>query len=201
MECVQTVRILQIITLVISKEITDAENGANNGLDLAKMIITVIIIGKQSIRKNICTWNFGFNTLEERKLIDMEIKLKEIDKDTLKVGDWIGIAREVSYGWCSSFRHKLIYPAKITRITPKRTKFFTDKFGEHDKREIFYECDDQAARETFLAKAFRDIQDGIFELTELKRNDYIGRISDEDLPEVAKHMEAMMKILKKYKEN
>lgn len=201
MECVQTVRILQIITLVISKGITDAENGANNGLDLAKMIITVIIIGKQSIRKNICTWNFGFNTLEERKLIDMEIKLKEIDKDTLKVGDWVGIAREVSYGWCSSFRHKLIYPAKITRITPKRTKFFTDKFGEHDKREIFYECDDQAARETFLAKAFRDIQDGIFELTELKRNDYIGRISDEDLPEVAKHMEAMMKILKKYKEN
>lgn len=141
------------------------------------------------------------NTLEERKLIDMEIKLKEIDKDTLKVGDWVGIARKVSYGWCSSFRHKLIYPAKITRITPKRTKFFTDKFGEHDKREIFYECDDQAARETFLAKAFRDIQDGIFELTELKRNDYIGKISDEDLPEVAKHMEAMMKILKKYKEN
>ena len=136
-----------------------------------------------------------------KEVIDMEIKLKEIDKDTLKVGDWVGIAREVSYGWCSSFRHKLIYPAKITRITPKRTKFFTDKFGEHDKREIFYECDDQAARETFLAKAFRDIQDGIFELTELKRNDYIGRISDEDLPEVAKHMEAMMKILKKYKEN
>lgn len=200
MECVQTVRILQIITLVMNKGITDAENGANNGLDAAKMIITVIITGEQSIRKNICTWNFGFNTFEERKLIDMEIKLKEIDKDTLKVGDWVGIARNVSYGWCSSFRHKLIYPEKITRITPKRTKFFTDK-GEHDKREIFYECDDQAARETFLAKAFRDIQDGIFELTELKRNDYIGRISDEDLPEVAKHMEAMMKILKKYKEN
>ena len=37
----------------------DAENGANNGLDIAKLIITVIIIGKQSIRENICTWNFG----------------------------------------------------------------------------------------------------------------------------------------------
>ncbi|MGO5421850.1 hypothetical protein [Mediterraneibacter faecis] len=52
-------RILQIITLVMSKGITDAENGANNGLDAAKMIITVIITGKQSIRENICTWNFG----------------------------------------------------------------------------------------------------------------------------------------------
>ena len=55
-------------------------------------------------------------------------------------------------------------------------------------------------RETFLAKTFRDIQDGIFELTELKRNDCIGKISDEDLPEVAEHMKAITEILKKYKE-
>ena len=130
----------------------------------------------------------------------MKIELKEIDKDTLKVGDWVGVAREVSYGWGLSFRHKLIFPAQITRITTKRTKFFTDKFGEHDKREVFYECDSEAARETFLAKTFRDIQDGIFELTELKRNDYIGRISDEDLPEVARHMKAIMEIMEKYKE-
>lgn len=130
----------------------------------------------------------------------MRIELKEIDKDTLKVGDWVGVAREVSYGWSSSFRHELIFPAKITRITPKRTKFFTDKFGEHDKREVFYECDSEAARETFLAKTFRDIQDGIFELTESKRKALIGKISDEDLPEVARYMKAMMEILEKYKE-
>lgn len=130
----------------------------------------------------------------------MEIKLKEIDKDTLKVGDYVGIARKVSYGWGLSFRHQLITPAQITRITPKRTKFFTDKFGEHDKREVFYEYDSEAEKETFLAKTFRAIEDGIFELTELKRNNCIGRISDEDLPEVAEHMEAMMKILEKYKE-
>ena len=130
----------------------------------------------------------------------MNIELKAIDKDTLKVGDVVGIAREVSYGWGLSFRHELIFPAKITRITPKRTKFFTDKFGEHDKREVFYECDSEVARETFLAKTFRYIQDGIFELTELKRKDCIGKISDEDLPEVARHMKAMMKILEKYKE-
>ena len=129
----------------------------------------------------------------------MHIELKEIDKDTLKVGDVVGVAREVNYGWVSSFRHKLIFTAQITRITPKRTKFFTDKFGEHDKREVFYECDSEAEKETFLAKAFYAIKNGIFELTELKRNDRIGRISDEDLPEVAEHMEAMMKILKKYR--
>lgn len=119
----------------------------------------------------------------------MHIELKEIDKDTLKVGDVVGVAREVNYGWVSSFRHKLIFPAQITRITPKRTKFFTDKFGEHDKREVFYECDSEAEKETFLAKAFYAIKNGIFELTELKRNDRIGRISDEDLPEVAEFEE------------
>ena len=130
----------------------------------------------------------------------MNIDLKEIDKDTLKVGDWVGVAREVSYGWGLSFRHKLIYPAQITRITPKRTKFFTDKFGEHDKREVFYEYDSEAEKETFLAKAFCAIKNGIFELTELKRNDRFVRISDEDLPEVAEHMEAIMEIIEKYKE-
>lgn len=130
----------------------------------------------------------------------MNIELKEIDKDTLKVGDWVGIAREVSYGWGLSFRHRLIFPAQITRITPKRTKFFTDKFGELDKREVFYECDSEAEKETFLAKAFCAIKNGIFELTELKRNNYIARISDEDLPEVAEHMEAIMEIIEKYKE-
>ena len=130
----------------------------------------------------------------------MNIELKEIDKDTLKVGDWVGIAREVSYGWGLSFQHRLIFPAQITRITPKRTKFFTDKFGEHDKREVFYECDSEAEKETFLAKAFCAIKNGIFELTELKRNNYIARISDEDLPEVAEHMEAIMEIIEKYKE-
>lgn len=130
----------------------------------------------------------------------MRIELKEIDKDTLKVGDWVGIAREVSYGWGSSFRHELIFPAKITRITPKRIKFFTDKFGEHGKREVFYECDSEAEKETFLAKAFCSIKNGIFELTELKRNDRIGRISDEDLPEVAEHMNSIMEIMEKYKE-
>ena len=130
----------------------------------------------------------------------MKIELKETNKDTLKVGDWVGVARGVSYGRRASFRHKLIFPARITRITPKRTKFFTDKFGEHDKREVFYECDSEAEKETFLAKAFCAIKNGIFELTELKRNDRIGRISDEDLPEVAEHMKAITEILQKYKE-
>lgn len=130
----------------------------------------------------------------------MYIELKEIDKDTLKVGDIVGVARDVSYGWSSSFRHQRIYSAKVTRITPKRTKFFTDKFGEHDKREVFYELDENAAQETILAEAFEVFRDGIYELKELKRLDRLGVISDEDVLEASKHMKAIMEIMEKYKE-
>lgn len=130
----------------------------------------------------------------------MHIELKKIDKDTLKVGDVVGVAREVSFGWKSSFRHQLITPAKITRITPKRTKIETDQFGEHDKKEIFYELDGDAGNENYLAKSFKCLSDGIYKMEELKRTDRLREISDEDLPEVAEHMKAITEILQKYKE-
>lgn len=99
----------------------------------------------------------------------MKIELKEIDRDTLKVGDTVGVARKVECGWCSLFRHSRIIPVKITKITPKRTKIVSDKFGEHDKREVFYELNKDAAQETILAEAFGTLKDGIYELEELKK--------------------------------
>lgn len=129
----------------------------------------------------------------------MHIELKKIDKDTLKVGDVVGVAREVSCGWKSSFRHQLITPAKITRITPKRTKIETDQFGEHDRHEKFYEYNYNAEKENELAEKFCQIRDGVYDLYEFKRKG-LDRISDEDLPEVAEHMKAITEILEKYKE-
>lgn len=82
----------------------------------------------------------------------MNIELKEIDKDKVKVGDVVGVASKVECGWGSSFRHSRIIPAKIVKITPKRTKIVSDKFGEHDKYENFYELNEDAAQETILAE-------------------------------------------------
>lgn len=127
------------------------------------------------------------------------IELKEIDKDTLKVGDVVGVAREVGAGYISSFRHDRIIPATITRITPKRTKITTDKFGDHDRHEKFYEYNYNAEKENELAEKFCQIRDGVYELYEFKRKG-MDRISDEDLPEVAEHMKAITEILQKYKE-
>lgn len=129
----------------------------------------------------------------------MNIELKEIDKDTLKVGDVVGIAREVGIGYMSIFRHDRIISATITRITPKRTKITTDKFGDHDRHEKFYEYNYNAEKENELAEEFCQIRDGVYDLYEFKREG-LNRISDEDLPEVAEHMKAITEILKKYKE-
>lgn len=129
----------------------------------------------------------------------MYIELKEIDKDTLKVGDVVGVAREVGIGYMSSFRHDRIIPATITRITPKRTKITTDKFGDHDRHEKFYEYNYNAEKENELAEEFCQIRDGVYDLYEFERKG-LDRISDEDLPEVAEHMKAITEILQKYKE-
>lgn len=130
----------------------------------------------------------------------MNIELKEIDRDSLKVGDVVGVASNVECGWRSTFRHRMIIPAKIIKITPKRTKIVSDKFGEHDKREAFYELNEDATQETILAEAFKTLQDGIYELGELKRLGRLEAISDEDILEASKRMKAIMEIAEKHKE-
>lgn len=128
----------------------------------------------------------------------MKIELTEIDRDSLKVGDVVGVARKIQCGW-HWFRHDKIIPAKIVKITPKRTKIVSDKFGKHDKYETFYELNEDAAQETVLAEAFEAFKDGIYELGELRRNDRIKNISDEDVLEASKHMKAIMEIMEKYR--
>ena len=127
----------------------------------------------------------------------MYIELKEIDKDTLKVGDVVGVARKVSCGWKSSFRHQLITPAKITRITPKRTKIETDQFGEHDKNEIFYEYDENAEKENELAIMFKQFKDRRRAFEDFDRKYGLGSIKDEDIINMAYHMKAITEILEK----
>ena len=128
----------------------------------------------------------------------MKIELKEIDRDSLKVGDVVGVAIEVQYGWRSSFRHSKIIPTKIVKITPKRTKIVSDKFGEHDKYEKFYELNESAAQETMLAEAFETFKAGIYELGELRKNERLLRISDEDVIIASRYMKAIMEIMERY---
>ena len=115
----------------------------------------------------------------------MYIELKEIDKDTLKVGDVVGVARPVRTGWYyNEFRHMRVYPAIITRIIPERMKIETNLFGVHDKNEIFYVYDYYAKKEDNLAEEFCQIRDGACDIRKFEE-DGLERILDEDIPIIA----------------
>lgn len=125
-------------------------------------------------------------------------KLSPINKDDLKVGDVVGVAREIRCGWGISFRHVMVYPAKIIRITPKRTKIETDKFGEHDKYETFYKYDSEAIKESEMAKKFKEIKNGVYAIEDFKSSRGLRAIKDEDLDTLSEHINAVAEILKSY---
>lgn len=74
----------------------------------------------------------------------------------------------------------------------------TDKFGDHDRYETFYECNFNAQKENDLAEKFVQFKERLWDI-EIFRKGGLTRISDEDLPEVAEHMKAITEILKKYR--
>ena len=124
-------------------------------------------------------------------------KLSPINKDDLKVGDVVGVAREIRCGWGESFRHVMVYPAKIVRITPKRTKIETD-IGEYDKHEVFYKYDSEAIKESKTAKKFKEIRDGVYAIENFKSKRGLGVIKDEDLDTLSEHINAVVEVLKRY---
>jgi hypothetical protein len=124
-------------------------------------------------------------------------KLSPINKDDLKVGDVVGVAREVRCGWGASFRHVMMYPAKIVRITPKRTKIETD-IGEYDKHEVFYKYDSEAIKESEMAKKFKEIRDGVYAIEDFKSSRGLRVIKDEDLDALSEHINAIVEVLKRY---
>ena len=123
-------------------------------------------------------------------------KLNPINKDDLKVGDVVGVAREVRCG-LGIFRHVMVYPAKIIRITPKRTKIETD-IGEYDKHEVFYKYDSEAIKESEMAKKFKEIKDGVYTIEVFKSSRGLRVIKDEDLDTLSEHINAIAEILKSY---
>ena len=125
------------------------------------------------------------------------VKLNPINKDDLKVGDVVGVAREMRCGWGTSFRHVMVYPAKIIRITPKRTKIETD-IGEYDKHEVFYKYDSEAIKESGMAKNFKKIRDGVYAIENFKSSRGLGAIKDEDLDALSEHINAVAEVLKRY---
>lgn len=84
----------------------------------------------------------------------MNIELKEIDKDTLKVGDWVGIAREVSYGWGSSFRHELIFRHKLQESLQSEPSSLRISLENMTKEKYFMSVIVKLRKKLFLLRHF-----------------------------------------------
>lgn len=112
--------------------------------------------------------------------------LTKINPNDLKVGDVVGYCVDVSYGWCSKFRYPVVTKKVVLRITPKRTKFVLSGDIELNIREaselvIFNE---EAERQSSIAKTFKDLQSITYKIDEAKRNNTAlieRKISDEEL--------------------
>lgn len=145
-----------------------------------------------TIARQLLTWE----SEDDKRMVI--VKLNPINKDNLKVGDVVGVAREVRCGWGASFRHVMVYPAKIIRITPKRTKIETDNFGEHDRYETFYKYDSEAIKESEMAKKFKKLRDGVYAIEDFKSSRGLRAIKDEDLDTLSEHINEVAEVLKRY---
>lgn len=108
------------------------------------------------------------------------MKLKEIDKSTLKPGDVVGIAYSVKIGW-RYFRYQKIIPKKIKRITPARTKFITEDGCEYGKCDWFYEVNAESERQTKVALCAESIYKALSDIEDIEREGNLFSKSDDVL--------------------
>jgi len=123
-------------------------------------------------------------------------ELTRVDIDTLKVGDKVGYCTYPTFGWRSIFRYPIVSPKTIERITPKRTKFVLSGGVELDVREAkqLVVLNEEAQRQSSVAKTFSDLQHILYKIDESSRNDVQiieRKISDEELIEYHKFMKSL----------
>lgn len=105
--------------------------------------------------------------------------LKTLNKDTLKVGDTVYVRKKFCIGW-SHFRYDEFSQETIVRITPKRTKFVTDK-NEYDKYVTFYAPSDELSYQNEIVYNVRRLNDVIYKLAMSRKENAFSNLSDEQL--------------------
>lgn len=122
-------------------------------------------------------------------------KLTIINKDDVKVGDVVGIAYRVRLNYMDVYKHPLIKAVKISKITPKRTKFVSENGKEFSKNIPFYLLDEKAEKETKLALAAEKYNKASFKVADLERVKGINNIPDNDVELLAELMSEIAEIL------
>ena len=120
--------------------------------------------------------------------------LKMINRDTLQVGDVVGVPYRVSIGW-GNFRYDRIVPMTVTRITPKRTKFVLNNSLELTPRNSMVEYDEEAKKQTAIAECAKQLSDSVYRIDNLKREGKLFRLSDEKLVKIAALMKQIEEVV------
>lgn len=120
---------------------------------------------------------------------------KTIDKDTLKVGDRVGVRIATRIGW-GYFRYPKTVPMVIKRITPARTKFVMENDVEYGKYEPFYELTEKAEQQTHVAKCAENISKALNYIDDMKRNSKLYSQDDDTIVTVSELFDKIMEELK-----
>ncbi len=117
-----------------------------------------------------------------------------IDKNDIKVGDTVYTLSFPQYGWSSCFRYPILKCHKIARITPKRTKFVTEKGVEYTDNTNFYKLDDVLTHDSIIAGYFQYC----YKYSSDINPNALAKLSDDELKTVYDSMKAIMEILHKH---
>lgn len=116
----------------------------------------------------------------------------EINKDTLKVGDVVGVRVPTQIGW-GYFRYPKTFDTAITRITPARNKFVTEKFGDMSKNDPFYKITPENDWQTTVALCAQDIIVRLRKLDKIRSSDGLNSLSDVTIVKLSKMLEECVK--------
>lgn len=125
-------------------------------------------------------------------MANIKLENNRIRKEELIEGALVYVGYDRG-GW-THFRYPRLIPELITRITPARTKFVTDK-QEHDKYTNFYEINEETDKIREVGVAYDKIRTFQYDFGKITVSDF----SDEDLLELDRISNEMKSIISKYK--
>lgn len=119
-----------------------------------------------------------------------------IQKDSLKVGDVVGIRKATRLGW-GHFRYPRTFALTIERITPARTKFVMTDGSEYNKNEPFYPITTESSRQTHIADCALKFNRSLNELEELRREGKLFTQNDAFIEKASDLLEQLLKEVQK----
>lgn len=120
--------------------------------------------------------------------------IEKVNKNNLKVGDTVYVAKPYDMDWATTFRYPFYQKETITRITPKRTKFVTNN-AEYDKCTAFYAYSEEMEQQQRIALIAKKVAALLPQLNGIS----INYLKDEQLEALLPLLEQVVEVIGKKK--